>query len=182
MYINWEAGTYWLCKQTLHSNSGFVTHSHFTSWKKWAKPYFSSVITCRFHYLAGTMVQLEFRFLVPYLQLQIYLKKSDNTSSLGRMLKKKILLDNFCTWFFAKAPQVMATWLLGAEKAFDMRQWLFSNNFNLIPTLYVGQSALCLSIWGCKDLWCHLLIFPTGPRQEIRKCAFSFVVLQDQRF
>lgn len=45
----------------------------------------------------------------------------------------------------------MAAWLLGAEKAFDMRESLFSNNFNFIPTLYVGQSALYLSIWGCKD-------------------------------
>lgn len=27
----------------------------------------------------------------------------------------------------------MAAWSLGAEKAFDMREWLFSNNFNFIP-------------------------------------------------
>lgn len=39
----------------------------------------------------------------------------------------------------------MPAWLLCAEEAFDMREWLFSNDFSFIPPPNVGQSALYLS-------------------------------------
>lgn len=35
-------------------------------------------------------------------------KNSANTSTLGRILKEKISLDNICTCFLAQTPQVMA--------------------------------------------------------------------------
>lgn len=126
------------------------------------------------------MIQLEFGLLIPYLQLHIYLKKSAKTSTLGRILKGKISLDNICTCFLAETPQVMAAWSLGAEKAFDMREWLFSNNFNFIPLFtwvrvlyaYLFEAVKTSGVISSYFHWtkardgkvCFLLCCPSGSK------------------
>lgn len=86
--------------------------------------------------------------------------KSSSTSTLGWILKEK------SHWRTSQEP----------------RECLVSNKFNLIPTLSMDKSALFPFIWHCKGLWCHPLIFPTGPRQDLRTRSPFFVVLQDQEF